>query len=89
MAVRTVCDNLKTGVAERPKEGEVVLNRTYEALGTHYGTAIMPTGVRKPKHYRRESVIGELRAPTSRDLAPRAGAGAAFADNGGARSGLK
>ncbi|MEE0027508.1 MAG: IS21 family transposase [Atopobiaceae bacterium] len=49
VAVRTVCDNLKTGVVSHPREGEVVLNAAYEALGRHYMTAIMPTGVRKPK----------------------------------------
>lgn len=47
--VRTVCDNLKTGVVRHPWDGEVVLNEAYEALGRHYVTAIMPTGVRKPK----------------------------------------
>ena len=49
VAVRTVCDNLKTGVTSHPREGEIVLNEAYEALGAHYMTAIMPTGVRKPK----------------------------------------
>ncbi|MBR1830768.1 MAG: IS21 family transposase [Atopobiaceae bacterium] len=49
VAVRLVCDNLKTGVAKHPKEGEVVLNEAYEALGRHYVCAIMPTGVAKPK----------------------------------------
>ncbi len=49
VAVRTKCDNLKTGVIEHPREGEIVLNGAYEALGRHYMTAIMPTGVRKPK----------------------------------------
>jgi transposase len=49
VAVRTVCDNLKTGVISHPREGEIVLNAAYEALGRHYMTAIMPTGVRKPK----------------------------------------
>lgn len=49
VAVRTVCDNLRTGVISHPREGEVVLNEAYEALGAHYMTAIMPTGVRKPK----------------------------------------
>lgn len=49
VAVRTRCDNLKVGVIEHPREGEVVLNEAYEALGRHYMTAIMPTGVRKPK----------------------------------------
>jgi len=47
--VRTVCDNLKVGVVKHPKEGEIVLTDAYEALGSHYVTAIMPTGVRKPK----------------------------------------
>lgn len=46
---RTVCDNLKTGVIAHPKMGDIILNESYEALGLHYMTAIMPTGVRKPK----------------------------------------
>lgn len=45
----TVCDNLKTGVVKHPKEGEIILTDAYEALGSHYITAIMPTGVRKAK----------------------------------------
>ena len=47
--IRTICDNLKTGVLSHPKEGEIVLNEAYESLARHYVTAIMPTGVRKPK----------------------------------------
>jgi len=47
--VRTVCDNLKTGVVKHPKEGDIILTDAYEALGLHYVTAIMPAGVRKPK----------------------------------------
>jgi transposase len=47
--VRIVCDNLKTGVISHPREGDIVLNANYEALGAHYLAAIMPTGVRKPK----------------------------------------
>ncbi|MBO2516352.1 MAG: integrase [Clostridiales bacterium] len=47
--IRTVCDNLKTGVVLHPKEGDIILTQDYEALGLHYMTAIMPTGVRKPK----------------------------------------
>lgn len=47
--VRTVCDNLKVGVISHPKEGEMILNEAYEALGDHYCTAIMPAPVRKPK----------------------------------------
>lgn len=49
VTVRTVCDNLKTGVIKHPKQGDIILNDAYEALGSHYVTAIMPTGVRKPK----------------------------------------
>ena len=47
--VRTVCDNLKTGVVSHPKEGEIILTDDYAALGSHYMTAIIPAGVRKPK----------------------------------------
>ena len=60
VATRLVCDNLKAGVVAHPKEGEIVLTNDYEALGGHYMTAIMPTGVKKPKHYRRKNVIGNL-----------------------------
>ena len=58
VAVRTVCDNLKTGVVKHPREGEVVLNEAYEALGRHYMTAITPTQVRKPKQ--KASVEGSV-----------------------------
>ena len=47
--VRTVCDNLKSGVVKHPRDGEIILTDAYEALGTHYVTAIMPAAVRKPK----------------------------------------
>lgn len=46
---RIVCDNLKTGVIKHPKEGDIILNEKYEALGQHYVTAIMPAPVRTPK----------------------------------------
>lgn len=59
--IRTICDNLKTGVVKHPREGEVVLTDAYEALGTHYITAIMPAGIRKPRHYRRIIVISKTR----------------------------
>ena len=49
VTTRLVCDNLKTGVVNHPKEGEIVLTADYEALGQHYMTAIMPAGIRKPK----------------------------------------
>ncbi|MGL4799687.1 MAG: IS21 family transposase [Cellulosilyticaceae bacterium] len=59
--VKTVCDNLKTGVIKHPKEGEIILNDAYEGLGSHYITAIMPTGVRKPKQKASvEGTVGKI-----------------------------
>ncbi|MBU8567921.1 IS21 family transposase [Virgibacillus pantothenticus] len=60
-AVRLVCDNLKTGVIHHPKEGDIILNSQYEALGDHYMTAIMPAPVRKPKGKASvESAVGKI-----------------------------
>jgi len=56
--MRIVCDNLKTGVIQHPKEGDIVLNERYTNLAEHYGCAILPTGVRKPKH--KPSVEGNV-----------------------------
>lgn len=52
-----VCDNLKTGVI-RNSGSDVVLNRSYREFGEHYGTAIIPTGVGKPKQ--KPSVEGSV-----------------------------
>ena len=41
------CDNLKTGVQKHGKD-EVVLNKSYQELAEHYGTAILPARVRAP-----------------------------------------
>jgi transposase len=43
-----VPDNLKTGV-DRIESGSIVLNRTYQEMAEHYGTAILPARVRHPK----------------------------------------
>lgn len=43
-----VPDNLKTGVLKNTKS-EVVLNRTYQEMAEHYGTAVLPARVRKPR----------------------------------------
>ena len=43
-----VPDNLKTGITKHTKS-EVVLNRSYQEMAEHYGTAIIPTRVRSPK----------------------------------------
>ena len=77
--VRTVCDNLKTGVTKhpRPKDGEIILTDAYESLGNHYVTAIMPAGVRKPKQKPgaegtvgniATAIIAKLRNRTFRDF---------------------
>lgn len=61
VATRLVCDNLKTGVVSHPKEGEIVLTADYEALGSHYQTAIMPAGIRKPKQKASvEGTVGKI-----------------------------
>lgn len=60
-AARLVCDNLKTGVVSHPKEGEIVLTADYEALGSHYQTAIMPAGIRRPKQKASvEGTVGKI-----------------------------
>lgn len=59
--IRLVCDNLKTGIIKHPKMGEIILNNSYESLGDYYSMAIMPTGVRKPKHKASvEGTVGKI-----------------------------
>jgi transposase len=41
-------DNLKTGVIKNTRS-ELVLNKTYQEMAEHYGTAIIPARVRTPK----------------------------------------
>ena len=43
-----ICDNLKTGVT-RACRYEPGINRTYQEMAAHFGTAILPTRVRKPR----------------------------------------
>lgn len=43
-----VSDNLKTGVVKHTR-AEIVLNKAYQELAEHYGTAILPARVRAPK----------------------------------------
>ena len=42
------CDNLKTGVV-RHGHNEVELNKSYQELAEHYGTAILPARIRSPR----------------------------------------
>ena len=44
VTVRTVCDNLKTGVVSHPREGEVVLNEAYSRLNS----TVFPSTKRSP-----------------------------------------
>jgi transposase len=43
-----VPDNLKTGVIKNTRT-EIILNKTYQEMAEHYGTAIIPARVRSPK----------------------------------------
>ena len=43
-----VPDNLKVGVIKNTKI-ETVLNRSYQELAEHYGTAIIPTRIKSPR----------------------------------------
>ena len=43
-----VCDNLKAGVTTACRY-EPGVNRTYQDMATHYGTAVLPTRVRRPR----------------------------------------
>jgi len=43
-----VPDNLKTGVVKNTRTG-IVLNKAYQEMAEHYGTAIIPARVRAPK----------------------------------------
>jgi len=55
-----VPDNLKSGVIKHTRS-EVVLNRLYQDMSEHYGTAIIPARVRSPKDKATvESVVGNV-----------------------------
>ena len=43
-----VCDNLKAGVT-KPSRYEPGINRSYQELATHYGFAVLPTRIKKPR----------------------------------------
>jgi len=40
---RIVPDNLKTGVIEHPREGEIVLNDAYRQMAAHFSAAVLPS----------------------------------------------
>ena len=41
-------DNLKTGVIKNSRS-ETIINKAYQEMSEHYGTAIIPARPRKPK----------------------------------------
>ena len=49
-------DNCKTATYSNTRY-DVVVNRSYQELAEYYGTAIVPTRVRKPKDYRQKIII--------------------------------
>lgn len=44
-----VPDNLKAGVKRHPREGEVVIDDAYREMAAHYGAAVMPARVKRPR----------------------------------------
>src|SRR5690242_10780726 len=59
VARQVVCDNLKAGVTTACRY-EPGINRSYQDLATHYGTAIVPTRVRKPRDKAKVEVAVQL-----------------------------
>jgi transposase len=58
-----VCDNLRAGVT-KPSRYEPGINRSYQDLAEHYGFAVLPARVRKP----RDKAIFGSRRPHCRAL---------------------
>src|ERR1700735_5170760 len=56
---QVVCDNLKSGVTAACRY-EPGINRSYAEMATHYGTAIVPTRVRKPRDKAKVEVAVQL-----------------------------
>ena len=54
-----VCDNLKAGVTAACRY-EPGINRSYQDMAAHYGTAIVPTRVRKPRDKAKVEVAVQL-----------------------------
>lgn len=53
-------DNLKTGIIKNTRS-ELVLNKTYQEMAEHYGTAIIPARVKSPKDKATvEGVVGNI-----------------------------
>ncbi len=54
-----ICDNLKAGVTAACRY-EPGINRSYQEMAAHYGTAVVPTRVRKPRDKAKVEVAVQL-----------------------------
>ena len=54
-----VCDNLKAGVT-KPSRYEPGINRTYQDPATHYGLAVLPTRIKKPRDKAKAEVAVQI-----------------------------
>jgi transposase len=54
-----VCDNLKAGVT-KPSRYEPGINHTYAELATHYGFAVLPTRIKKPRDKAKAEVAVQI-----------------------------
>src|SRR5215207_2277567 len=54
-----VCDNLKAGVTKASRY-EPGINRTYQELATHYGFAVLPTRIKKPRDKAKAEVAVQI-----------------------------
>src|SRR5258708_17109025 len=54
-----VCDNLKAGVT-KPSRYEPGINRSYQDLAEHYGFAVLPTRIRKPRDKAKAEVAVQI-----------------------------
>ena len=54
-----VCDNLKAGVT-KPSRYEPGINRTYAELAVHYGFAVLPTRIKKPRDKAKAEVAVQI-----------------------------
>jgi transposase len=54
-----ICDNLKAGVT-KPSRYEPGINRTYQELATHYGFAVLPARIKKPRDKAKAEVAVQI-----------------------------
>jgi transposase len=59
VARQIVCDNLKAGVTAACRY-EPGINRSYQDMATHYGTAVLPARVRRPRDKAKVEVADRL-----------------------------